>query len=219
MKYWEEKFETMDLEEKREFQGAKLRETVQWVYEKIPFYKRKLDEKGVSPGDIRTIDDIRHLPFPARSFSLVMAPYGILQSLLRERDLAATLEAVHRVLARGGVFGLELVADLPAWEEYKKRVSLKGWRGRQRRAHVSLVESVRQDRRRRLTVFTQRYLERRGRATITHAFDLTFRTLTMSQMARRLARAGFVVENLVGDYRGRPWTDGSDVWIILAKKG
>ena len=42
--------------------------------------------------------------------------------------LAATLEAVHRVLRPGGRFGLELVADLPSWEEYRKRVSLQGWR-------------------------------------------------------------------------------------------
>src|SRR5262245_60525851 len=59
--------------------------------------------------------DIRHLPFASRSFNLVMAPYGILQSLLRERDLATTLDAVAGVLRPDGVFGLELVADLPTW--------------------------------------------------------------------------------------------------------
>ena len=162
--------------------------------------------------------DIRHLPFPSRAFSLVMAPYGILQSLLRERDLAATLEAVHRVLARGGVFGLELVADLPAWEEYKKRVSLKGWRGRQRRAHVSLVESVRQDRRRRLTIFDQEFTERRGRTKTVRRFALTFRTLSVPQMTRRLEQAGFEVTALLGDYRGGPWDPRAEVWVVLARK-
>jgi hypothetical protein len=38
-------------------------------------------------------------------------------------------------------------------------------------------------------------------------------------MARRLARAGFSVETVLGDYRGRPWDERADVWIILAKKG
>ena len=66
----------------------------------------------------------------AISFAMVMAPYGILQSLLHERDLARTLAEIHRVLQPNGTFGLELVADLPSWEEYRKRVSLKGWRGR-----------------------------------------------------------------------------------------
>src|SRR5688500_19488216 len=73
--------------------------------------------------------DIRHLPFPDKSFELVMAPYGILQSLLDEKLLSATLKDVHRVMARGGIFGLELVADLPAWEEYSNRPSLRGNRG------------------------------------------------------------------------------------------
>src|SRR5215510_15017280 len=89
--------------------------------------------------------DIRHLPFAAPGpFALVMAPYGMLQSLLRERDLAATLRAVHDALEPGGTFGLELVADLPAWEEYRKRISLTGWRGAPGGAHVTLVETVRQ---------------------------------------------------------------------------
>jgi ubiquinone/menaquinone biosynthesis C-methylase UbiE len=162
--------------------------------------------------------DIRHLPFPARRFSLVMAPYGILQSLLRERDLAATLDAVHQVLTPGGVFGLELVADLPAWEEYKKRVSLKGWRGRTRSAHVSLVESVRQDRRRRLTIFDQEFTERRGRVKTVRRFALTFRTLSVPQMTRRLERAGFEVTALLGDYRGGPWDPRAEVWVVLARK-
>ena len=42
--------------------------------------------------------DIRHLPFPDKSFPLVMAPYGILQSLLDEKLLTATLKDVRRVL-------------------------------------------------------------------------------------------------------------------------
>ncbi len=85
----------------------------------------------------------------------------MLQSLLRERDLTATLAEVHRVLEPGGTFGLELVADLPSWQEYRKRVSLKGWRGRRGGAHVTLVETVRQDPARRLTIFDQEFTERR----------------------------------------------------------
>ena len=104
--------------------------------------------------------DIRHLPFAQGAFDTVIAPYGILQSLLRERDLAETLKAVHRVLAPKGTFGLELVADLPSWEEYRKRVSLKGWRGRRGGAHVTLVETVRQDPKKRLTIFDQAFTER-----------------------------------------------------------
>jgi hypothetical protein len=184
--------------------------------------------------------DIRMLPFrlpkPARrtskthasvsrrsaksegGFSMVMAPYGMLQSLLRERDLAATLAAVHAVLRRGGTFGVELVADLPAWEEYRKRVSLSGWRRRRGGSHVSLVETVRQDRARRLTIFDQEFTETAGGRRRTHRFALTFRTLSVPQMTRRLERAGFEVTALLGDYRGGPWDPRAEVWMILARR-
>ena len=162
--------------------------------------------------------DIRALPFRPATFPLVVATYGVLQSLLRERDLAAALDAVALVLKRGATFGIELVADLPSWEEYKKRVSLKGWRGGRQGAHVTLIETVRQDRVRRLTIFDQQFIERRGRQRRTHSFSLTFRTLSVPQMARRVEKAGFEISALLGDYRGGPWDPRADVWMILARR-
>ncbi|HLG59051.1 MAG TPA: class I SAM-dependent methyltransferase [Vicinamibacterales bacterium] len=178
--------------------------------------------------------DVRFLPFERGSksrhrrprgdakagdggFSMVMAPYGILQSLLRERDLAAALDEVRRVLRPGGTFGLELVADLPSWEEYQKRPSLKGWRTRRGGAHVTLVETVRQDRARRLTIFDQEFTERKGTKRRVHRFALTFRTLSIPQMVRRLEKAGFEITALLGDYRGKPWDPRAEVWVILAR--
>ena len=147
---------------------------------------------------------------------MVMAPYGILQSLLHERDLAATLAAVHRVLAHHGTFGLELVADLPAWREYSNRVTLRGQRPNG--ARIMLTESVRQDRRRKLTLFDQEYVERLGRQVTRKHFTLTFRTLTVHQMAARLEQAGLEVSALLGDYDGKPWDMRAEAWIILARR-
>jgi SAM-dependent methyltransferase len=160
--------------------------------------------------------DVRALPFRSGSFSMVLAPYGILQSLLGDGDLAATLDSVARVLARGGMFGIDLVPDVPNWREYDNRVQLRGRAAGG--AHLTLIESVRQDRRRRLTTFEQRYLERRGSRTREHRFSLAFRTLSVKQMTARLERAGFAVEAVLGDYRGRPWDERSDVWIIMARR-
>ena len=161
--------------------------------------------------------DVRHLPFRT-PFAMVLAPYGLLQSLLREKDLAATLRAVHATLEPGGTFGMELVADLPSWEEYRKRVSLKGWRSGRAGTHVTLVETVRQDAARKRTIFDQEFSERRGRRVRTRRFALTFRTLTVPQMARRLEKAGFTVTALLGDYRGGPWDPRAEVWVILARR-
>lgn len=161
--------------------------------------------------------DIRVLPFRIRSgFTLVMAPYGILQSLTRERDLLDTLASVHRVLQRGGLFAVDLVPDLPRWSEYRRRVSLTGRRGRG--THLTLIESVRQDRRTRRTIFDHEYVECRGRMRRSHRFSLTFRTLSVPQMSRRLERAGFSIQAVLGDYRGGPWDPRADVWVMLAKK-
>ena len=165
--------------------------------------------------------DIRSLPFrQRRPFSLVMAPYGILQSLTRERDLTATLTSVARVLRRGGLFGIDLVPDLPRWSEYDRRTSLSGStsRGRRGGAHLTLIESVRQDRGRRLTIFDQEYVVKRGAERHVHRFSLTFRTLSVQQMTSRLERAGFRVQAVLGDYDGGPWDARADVWVILAAK-
>ncbi|MGH9382677.1 MAG: class I SAM-dependent methyltransferase [Vicinamibacterales bacterium] len=161
--------------------------------------------------------DIRDLPFSDRSFSLVMAPYGILQSLLVERDLTQTLNAVARVLSRKGLFGLELVADLPAWDEYSKRVSLRGRRGANG-TPITLFESVKQDRAKGITRFEQEFVEGRGRSAARRTFSLAFRTVTVPQMARRLDRAGLDVAALLGDYQGGPWDLRAEAWIILARR-
>jgi ubiquinone/menaquinone biosynthesis C-methylase UbiE len=141
--------------------------------------------------------DIRQLPFPDKSFNLVMAPYGILQSLLDEQLLGDTLKDVCRVLSRNGTFGLELVADLPAWEEYSNHVSLRGQRGPNGKP-IALVESVKQDRRNHITRFEQEFVEGRGKSATRRKFTLAFRTLSVPQMVQRLEQAGFEVSALLG---------------------
>ena len=160
--------------------------------------------------------DIRHLPFRrGTKFAMVMAPYGMLQSLTSERDLRATLLAVHGALRRGGLFAIDLVPDLPRWAEYDSRVSLSGRRGR---AYLRLTESVRQDRKKGLTIFDQQYEERRGRERTVKRFSLTFRTISVPQMRRRLEHVGFAIDAVLGDYEGGPLDSRADVWIILARK-
>jgi SAM-dependent methyltransferase len=171
-------------------------------------------KRGTAPFLVR--GDIRRLPFAAGAFTSVIAPYGVLQSLLVDRDLSATLDSVARVIEPGGVFGLDLVPDVPDWREYSNRVRLRGQA--RRGVHFTLIESVRQDRVRRRTTFEQRYVERRKSGSSEHRFELTFRTVSIERMADRLNRAGFAVEHVLGDYRGRPWDRRADVWIILAKK-
>jgi SAM-dependent methyltransferase len=161
--------------------------------------------------------DVRELPFATcDAFDLVIAPYGLLQSLVRDRDLTRTLESVARVLEPGGLFGIDLVPDVPNWREYSRRVTLRG-RGR-RGVPITLVESVRQDRARRLTFFDQEFTEGWGRARKVRRFSLAFRTIAVPALRQRLGRAGFEIESVLGSYDGRPWDPRADTWVVLARK-
>lgn len=162
------------------------------------------------------LGDIRELPFRDGTFKLVIAPYGMLQSLTRERDLTRALAEAARVLAPGGILGVDLVPDLPTWDEYRRSVR---FRGRMGAASVRLVESVRQDRRRGLTIFDQEFIETtRGKRPKVRRFSLAFRTLPVPRVVTRLEKAGFDVEHILGDYRGGEWDDRADVWLLLARR-
>jgi SAM-dependent methyltransferase len=178
--------------------------------------RRRLARARLDAHALLVRGDIRSLPFRARRFPLVMAPYGILQSLVRESDLKAALASIGRVMPKRGRLGIDLVPDLPRWSEYKERKTLSGRMGPNVR--VTLVESVRQDRARKLTVFDQRYVTVRPGERRVHRFSLTFRTVSVPRMTRTLERAGFRVDAVLGDYQGGPWDDRADVWVILASK-
>jgi len=162
--------------------------------------------------------DVRHLPFEAgTAFDFVLAPYGLLQSLLRDRDLSQTLASVARVLTPGGLFGIDLVPDVPNWREYSRRVTLRGRRG-PRGVPITLVESVRQDSARRLTFFDQEFTEGWGRTRTVRRFSLAFRTVGVPALRRRLEAAGFEIEAVLGGYDGQAWDPRADTWIVLARK-
>jgi SAM-dependent methyltransferase len=165
------------------------------------------------PGLIR--GDIRALPVRDGAASLVLAPYGVLQSLTTDADLDAALAEAARVLAPGGTLAIDLVPDLPAWESYRKSFRL---RGRLDGASVRLVESVRQDRRKGLTIFDEEFITGTGRRTGRHRFSLTFRTLAMDAFVARIERAGLTIDSVCGDYRGAPWTKDAEAWVVRAKK-
>jgi ubiquinone/menaquinone biosynthesis C-methylase UbiE len=176
--------------------------------------KRRRNASEKPRGYIR--GDIRALPFADATFKLVIAPYGMLQSLTSERDLARALREAARVVAPGGIFGVDLVPDLPVWDEYRRSVR---FRGRMGSASIRLIESVRQDRPRGLTIFDQEFVEtRRGQRPTKRRFSLSFRTLPVPKVVTRLEKAGFAVEHLLGDYRGGQWDERADVWLLLARR-
>jgi SAM-dependent methyltransferase len=176
--------------------------------------RTRLRRSRLTAGLVR--GDITTLPFGNRAFDLIIAPYGMLQSLLSDALVSRTLDEAARVLAPGGRFGIDLVPDVPRWREYKQRETLRG-RGPRGR-NVRLIETVRQDRPRKRTIFEHEYVEGTGPTREVTRFTIAFRTLDVPTVVGRLERAGFHVDALLGDYKGEAWDPRADVWIILATR-
>ena len=75
---WNEKIETMSREEKKKLQSERLVAQVKKLYETVPFYKKRMDEKGVTPADIQSIEDISKLPFMTKDDLREVYPHGLL---------------------------------------------------------------------------------------------------------------------------------------------
>ena len=64
---WNKAAECMDREQLRELQGERLRAVVQREYENVPMYRERMQAKGITPFDIRTVDDLKYLPFTEKT--------------------------------------------------------------------------------------------------------------------------------------------------------
>jgi SAM-dependent methyltransferase len=183
----------------------------------LGYARRRLRRARLAARPALVRADVTALPFAEASFGAVLAAYGLLQSLLSDAALEATLASVARVLRPGGRFGIELVPDVPRWREYPARISLRGRMGH-RQVPVTLIEQVRQDRRRRLTIFDHRYVLGVGRQREVRDFRVTFRTLPVPEFLDRLPAAGLLVDAVYGGYRGEPFTPQADTWIVHARR-
>jgi phenylacetate-CoA ligase len=64
--YWKKEIETLPREQLEELQLSRFKERLQYVYERSPMYRRKYDEAGIKPSDIRTLADIQRVPFTVK---------------------------------------------------------------------------------------------------------------------------------------------------------
>jgi len=117
MKYWDEKIETMPLEEMRKLQLDNLKKTLKWVYQRVPFYKKKFEEIGFKPEDLNTLEDLSNLPFTAKNDLRDNYPFGL---------CAVPLAEVIRIHASSGTTGKPITgpytqSDLDQWTECMAR--------------------------------------------------------------------------------------------------
>lgn len=112
-KYYQPEVETMPVEEIKRLQSEKLVKQVKHVYENVAPYRKKMDEKGVKPEDIKGIEDLYKLPFIEKSDLRDSYPYGM---------LAKPLADCVRIQSTSGTTGKRVIAyytqhDIDLWED------------------------------------------------------------------------------------------------------
>jgi phenylacetate-CoA ligase len=117
MEIWNRHFECMDRDELRRVQGERLRETVERVYFNVPYYRHKMQEAGLAPENIQTIDDIVKLPFTTKNDLRDTYPFGM---------FAVPMSEIVRLHASSGTTGKSTVVgytrnDISTWSEVMAR--------------------------------------------------------------------------------------------------
>ena len=109
--------ETMSRDQMRVVQSERLRDTVERVYYNIPYYRQRMQEMGLAPEDIKSVDDLKHLPFTTKSDLRDNYPFGL---------FAVPMSEIIRIHASSGTTGKATVVgytrhDIGIWSEIMAR--------------------------------------------------------------------------------------------------
>ena len=112
-RYYQKDIETMPVEQLKQLQSEKLVKQVQHVWDNVPYYRNLMEQKGVTPADIKGIEDLHKLPFLTKSDLRDAYPYGL---------LAKPLDECVRIHSTSGTTGKRVVAfytrhDVDLWED------------------------------------------------------------------------------------------------------
>jgi len=110
---WNQQAETMPYEQIRDLQGQRLADCVRRIYGKVPFYTGKMKAAGITPDDIKSLDDLTRLPFTDKDDLRGCYPYG---------TLAVPMSDIVRIHMSSGTTGKQKVVgytagDISLWAE------------------------------------------------------------------------------------------------------
>lgn len=116
---WNPKIECEGRGEIKALQLEKLKETVERIYSNVPYYKKKLDEAGVTPDSIKSLDDLKRIPFTTKDDLRENYPFGLFASPMKD---------IVRIHASSGTTGKPTVVgytknDLDTWSEAIARLA------------------------------------------------------------------------------------------------
>ncbi|MCX8085178.1 MAG: phenylacetate--CoA ligase [Calditerrivibrio sp.] len=114
---WNEEFETLPREALEALQLKRLKATLEKVYATVPFYRKKFDEAGFHPDKLKTLEDIKYIPFTYKQDLRDNYPFGL---------FAVPREQVVRIHASSGTTGKPTVVgytkrDISMWAELMAR--------------------------------------------------------------------------------------------------
>ncbi len=112
-KFWNREIETLDRKELEKLQLERLKGILEWVYNRVPFYKDRFDEAGVKPSDCKSLEDLRKFPFTSKSDLRYAYPFGL---------SAVPMHEVVRVHMSSGTTGKPITVlytkeDMDIWAE------------------------------------------------------------------------------------------------------
>ena len=112
-RYYQKEIECASREEIKAIQDEKLVKQVQHVWDSVPYYRKLMEEKGVTPADIRSADDLHKLPFISKADLREAYPYGLVGMPLKD---------CVRIQSTSGTTGRRVVAfytqhDIDLWED------------------------------------------------------------------------------------------------------
>ena len=112
-RYYQPEIETMPYENIRALQNERLLKQVRHVWDNVPYYRKKMEEKGVTPDDIQSIDDLHKLPFLCKDDLREAYPFGLMGKPMSEGV---------RIHSTSGTTGKRVVAfytqhDVDLWED------------------------------------------------------------------------------------------------------
>ena len=112
-RYYQPEIETASREQIKAWQDERLVKQVQHVWDNVPYYRKKMEEKGVTPADIKSSDDLYKLPFLTKSDLRDAYPYGLVGMPLKD---------CVRIQSTSGTTGKRVVAfytqeDIDLWED------------------------------------------------------------------------------------------------------
>lgn len=132
-KYFQPDIETMPVDRIKALQSERLVKQVKHVWDNVPYYRAKMEEKGITPDDIKGIDDLHKLPFITKDDLRETYPYGL---------LATPLKDCVRIHSTSGTTGKRVVAfytqhDIDLWDDCCARALTAAGAGDEDVVHVS----------------------------------------------------------------------------------